>query len=119
MLLASLVLRWMLSPPLRSIQEVASYTINGGTAVDVDAVCQSGTCRRPLLGTPTGVHERYMFGAVDGNYDLAQLTLNITSDGFRNRHQLGLAGLALVGLRADRPPQASRQRPVTSRITRK
>jgi len=78
------------------VAEEASYTINGGTAVDVLA---AGTpaLQTTTLGTPTGF-TTLVFGAVDGNYDLAQLTLNITANAVPEPASLGLMGLALAGL---------------------
>jgi hypothetical protein len=93
------------------VQEVASYSINGGTAVDVNAAA-SPALQTTTLGIPTAF-TTLTFGAVTGNYDLAQLTLNIAA--IPEPASFGLVGLALAGFAM----LGRRYRPVTSRITRK
>ncbi|HTB11447.1 MAG TPA: PEP-CTERM sorting domain-containing protein [Bryobacteraceae bacterium] len=83
--------------------EEAFYKINGGTAVDVDALA-SPALQTTTLGTATAF-TTLQFGAVNGNYDLAQLTFNISST--PEPATFGLVGLALAGVGLLRQKRAS------------
>jgi hypothetical protein len=74
--------------------EEAFYKINNGTAIDVNALA-TPPLQVTTLGSPTGF-TTLTFGAVNGNYDLAQLTLNITAT--PEPASFALVGLALVGI---------------------
>jgi hypothetical protein len=74
--------------------EEAYYKINGGTAVDVNALA-APALQTTTLGSPTSF-TTLTFGAVNGNYDLARLTLDITPT--PEPATVSLVGLALAGV---------------------
>ena len=83
-----------------STGEIATYSQNGGGAVDYDYPGGGPSYTDDVAGETLTSGETLVFGAANGNYSLAALELDINETASPEPATLGMAGLALAGLLA-------------------
>ncbi|HEY4363948.1 MAG TPA: PEP-CTERM sorting domain-containing protein [Bryobacteraceae bacterium] len=77
--------------------ETATYAVDGGSATTVGSTAATGLITT-TLGSELAFNNTLTFGTTAGNYDLAQLTLDVTANAVPEPATFGLVGVALAGL---------------------